>query len=220
MNFFSDFVLRDRGMYFGYNRYKDASLDSLDGLYLYSHEGERIRSEKDIFYQRGSLSKNIVVSGLKSSCRKLCGFLEENCSRHANWPDNEFQYVFRLSLRYQREKHIHDMIKDHILWGRYENLPCFEQVLFREADKCLIILEDLDKWIHFEDMIYELNMETRWFSTARRKYQLPKRNHMTDYVVLVTTEDKNVENIKLGETDRLLYLKDSDSDSDTLSKLV
>jgi hypothetical protein len=35
---------------------------------------------------------------------------------------------------------------------------------------------------------------------------------MIDYVVLVTTEDKNIENIKLEETDKVLYLKDSDSD--------
>ncbi|XP_060553991.1 uncharacterized protein LOC132715038 [Ruditapes philippinarum] len=210
-----------RGMHFGYHRLMGASLNPLDRLYLYSHDGERIRSEKDIFYQRGSLSKNIVVSGSKSSCEKLCVFLEENCTRHAHWPVNEFEYVFRLPLRYIKETHIHDMIKSYI-FTRSNDAEIFEQVLFREADKCLIILEELDKWIPYE--YDELDMKNRQLSTAQRNVQLPKRNHMTDYVVLVTTEDKNVKNIKLGETDGLLYLRgsdsDSDLDSDTFNKLV
>ncbi|XP_060607565.1 uncharacterized protein LOC132759753 isoform X2 [Ruditapes philippinarum] len=201
-----------RRMHFGYHRYMDACLNFLDCLYLYSHDGERIRSEKDIFYQRGSLSKNIVVSGSKLSCQTLCVFLAEKCSRHAYWPD--FQYVFRLPLRYVNGTHIHDMIKSHFLAGGGDVI-FFEQVLFREADKCLIILEELDKWIPYEHDI--LDMKNRQLSTAQRSYQLPKRNHMTEYVVLVTTNDTNVENINLGETDRLLYLKGSDSDSDSSS---
>ena len=222
-----------------YDMYKDSYDVEIEDLNLYLHEGGHILKERDIFLQEGKsrLSKNIIVSGSTSRCNNFCQYLFtkwSNCYKYyqfkshtdanyssgyhsyfewenglvsmltkAETPLENFEFIFIVSLENVKESHLHDIIKNKLLArsGPSGHLLLFEQILFRESEKCLFILQGHGQK-KFDAKVSNL-------STADGSCHQPQRNHMSDYVVIVTTEDIDLRNINMDGRNRVLYLEKS-----------
>ncbi|XP_053401245.1 uncharacterized protein LOC123549520 [Mercenaria mercenaria] len=173
-----------------------------------SKQERNISSLGDILFdESGQKFTNIYISGVagmgKTTFCKAILFLwlnaqtQKKCHFHVvshakDVPDRnhdfhvirQFDFLFYVSLRHALGEHfVEQMIIDQLLYE--DQYAILENVLRKEPDKCLVILNGLDEW-----------KPSKPFKDLKGNIEIPLRKCKSSYTIVTTTRPWKLDNIR------------------------